>query len=602
MQHRLAWLSEWRTQAVGVLLAAGLALTAQCVLTGQPFQPPGFRQWHLSGRQQAGSSLLIAAMLCFAGVAWMPGAARSKNGPAGLAFHKTPARSNWGGVVLAVLCYLASLALYRSTGETLWVQLLWLSGVAAVVFGLRPWEAIGSEAYSLEWWEWWLVTLVTAVGFGLRYWRLTELPAHVDNDVAVMGAYSLDLMRAGQTQWIGMASSDHTWFSHQLLAWSMRLFGANHYGLVMLSVIAGTLTLPMVYLLGRELFNWRVGLIAMALLTVNYTHIHFSRILFTPKPTLIVTCAVYCLFRGWRTRRGVWFALAGVALGLGLLVYYSGRVGPVIVASSLVWAGLWDRRSVLGQWRHWALLALGLLLTFGPMLAYVAFDFDQYVGRGNKVGLFSPLVMEHSFNKYQVDTVFQVLLEQAKRAFLAFHFYGDESPHFSYSKPMVSPLTGILFALGAGLSLVRLRDLRYFVLAAWIVLTLILGGVLTADPPYWPHLAISLPAVVLLAALAIEHVLDTLTAPGHAFSGIGRLGLGVALAAALVSTGVNNWRAYTDFARDNAGPRLRISRYVNALPEGYQIRLISDDWRWNEHAFRFFNRGVPGADLTAQQL
>ena len=596
--------SKRRFQMIGIVVALGLALAARFVFTGQPFQPLSLEAQNPGLRQNVGIGLLLAAIACSAGVALLSAVNKQDDeSDAGARLRLDARRAvrqiNWRGPIVAADCYVASLVLYFVTGESLAVRLLWLIGIVVLLISQRPLLAIRSDSDRVAWWEWWLVTAVTLVGFGLRYWRLTEIPSHVDNDVAVMGTYSLDMLRTGQANWFGMAGSQHSLFSHQLLAWSMRLFGQNHYGLVMISVITGTLTIPVVYLLGREMFSWKVGLIAMALLATSYTHIHFSRILFTPKSTFFVTLMFYFLFRGLRTLQQLWFALAGIALGLALSVYYSGRIGPVIVLALWGWALLWERRTLSANFRNWIIFALGALLSFGPMLAYMVRNLSGYVGRGNVVTVFDPVVMAHLMDKYQVGTMGQLLLEQLKRAFLTFYLYGDESPHFAYLGPMVSPLASTLLAFGLGICLVRLRNLRYFVLVAWVVLTLLLGGVLTSDPPFWPHLAIVLPAVALIAALAAERVVEELApTPTH----LGYWALWLLLAASLIFTGVVNWQSYIDAVRDDALPRGRIARYLNSLPTGYQVRLVSDDWTWDDYAFRFFNHDIPGASVEAGQL
>jgi len=590
--------TDHRTQNWAILLALGMALLAQSAFTAEPFKLSGWDAWTREQRQSVGVGLMLAAIGCSAWAAsrfWKDERPDERPQPS-----SRPAEHATQRIVLAVAlgCYAVSLGLYVAIGEGLIVQVLWLAGLAALLLSQQPVSAIKADLQRIEWWEWWLVTAITAVGFLLRYWRLTEIPSHVDNDVAVMGTYSLEMIQSGQTKWFGFASSDHSLFNHQLLAWSMRLFGQDHYGLVIKSVIAGTLTLPVVFLLGREMFGRRVGLIAMALLTISYTHIHFSRILFTPIPTLLVTLLLYWLFRGLRTRHGFWYALAGIACGLALLVYYSGRIAPVIVAALVGWGLMWQRREAVTHWRNWGLLIAGTLLGFGPMLGFAILNLPLFVGRGNTVMLFNPLVYAHSMDKYQVNSVGALLLEQVQRAFLAYHFYIDESPHFAYPGPMVSALTAILLAVGLGFCLSRLKDLRYFALVAWIALALILGGVLTSDPPYWPHLAMTLPAVMLVAALAANRIMDLLSPLGQSGKWMA-IGL---LAVALVFVGVQNWLKYTAHVRDNAGPRIRIARYLNSLPGGYQVRLVSDDWPWSEHAFRFFNRGIPGADLEPAQL
>ena len=70
----------------------------------------------------------------------------------------------------------------------------------------------------------------------------------------------------------------------------MRLFGQNLYGLMMGSVIAGTLVIPAVFLLGREMFGRRVGLVAAVLSAISYSDIHFSRVVLTETAS-----AIYCL-------------------------------------------------------------------------------------------------------------------------------------------------------------------------------------------------------------------------------------------------------------------------------------------------------------------
>ncbi|MBK9096128.1 MAG: glycosyltransferase family 39 protein [Anaerolineae bacterium] len=116
----------------------------------------------------------------------------------------------------------------------------------------------------------------------------------------------------------------------------MRLFGQDLYGLFLGSVLIGAATIPAVFWLGRELADRRVGLLAAALLTISYTHNHLSRSS-SPAPLLIVTLFCACLWRGLRTGRGVWFALAGILFGLSPLVYYGARVTFVILPLLFLW-------------------------------------------------------------------------------------------------------------------------------------------------------------------------------------------------------------------------------------------------------------------------
>ena len=388
-------------------------------------------------------------------------------------------------------------------------------------------------------------------------------------------------------------------FAFNSIAWVMRLFGQNQYGLMMSSVITGTLTIPAVYLLGREMFGRRVGLIAAALSTISYTHIQYSRVVVVEPAPLVVTLLFFFLFRGLRTQQRTWFVLAGVAMGAGWLVYYPARIGLVVVALLSIWLWIWRRSLIVGRLQNWLFLCLGVLVTYGPMLGFSLGHLDNFMGRANSVTLANAGVRAHLMNKYGVETLNGLMAEQVKRSFLVFHVYGDSSELFAFRGPMVDVLTAALLVLGVGWCLARLRNPKSFTLLVWLTLVLVLGGVLTNDPPFWPHLIVVLPAVAVLGALAAERAWDGLARP---MGRVGQWGIGALLVAALVYTGIHNWQAYYDYVRDNAGERVRIIRYVNSLPAGYQVRLVTTSISWGDREFQFLARGVAGQDLLPDRL
>jgi 4-amino-4-deoxy-L-arabinose transferase-like glycosyltransferase len=288
----------------------------------------------------------------------------------------------------------------------------------------------------------------------------------------------------------------------------MRLFGQNHYGIVMISVILGTLSLPLIYLLGRELGGRFVGLVSIALLAISYTHIQFSRILFGSSASFVSLVVAYVIFKGLRSQQPYLFAVAGVLTGWGVLLYDSSRVIPVILLSILVWLWLWQRQTFKIMVRNLWILISGVFLAFGPVLVYMVRNLTSFSGRANSVLLWVPEVWKHEWVSYKASNPIQVIWQQIWRTFLTLHLTGDGSPHFSFQRPMVDPLTAALFILGLGYFLSRLKNIKFFTILSWIFLTFILGGVLTADPPYWPHLNIALPAIVLVAAVGAKSLGD----------------------------------------------------------------------------------------------
>jgi len=587
------------SQPIAMLLAICTGLAAQYFFTGEVFtHQRNSNTWEWTTNFSVGLILLLMAT----GFAIWASFSRDKTVVIddGIRFLTDEPRGRRVWMIIAGVCYLLSILIYLFSGENNLVRWLWMAGVGFLIIPLWLQSKGSSTAEDkVSTWEWILVGVISLIGFGLRYWKLTEIPSHVDNDVALMGTYALDLIYAGNYDWIGYSLSEHLLSYVQFQAWGMRLFGENHYGIVMHSVVLGTLSLAFVFLLARELGGTFTGFLAMGMLTISYTHIHFSRILFGNSASFAAILVVYALFKGIRTRESFWFAIDGTFVGLGLLLYDSSRVIPLIIVSVIIWQWLRQRQSFKSMYKSWAILIAGAILGFGPMLAYAIRNFSSFLGRTNTVALWTPIVWQHELASYNTDSAFVVLVQQTWRTFLTLHLTGDGSPHFALHRPMVSSLTALFFILGFGYALPRIKNIKYFAILGWIFLTFILGGVLTSDPPYWPHLNIALPAIVIIAALGAESLAAKLTT---IFGRVGYQAYVWMLVGILIVTGLNNWQVYYDFVKNNAGNRIRIARYLTSLPSSYNVYMTSEAFNWNEHAFRFFSKGMVGQDLRPETL
>ncbi|MBL8078288.1 MAG: glycosyltransferase family 39 protein [Anaerolineales bacterium] len=578
-----------------IVLAVCLAITAQYLFTGEIFTHQlDSNTWVWTANYSLALVMLVTAIALAAWSARGQQKAASETDESSVSSNP---RRAW--LIASAVSYILSLVLFVMVGENGLVRWLWVGGVVLLVISLWTVNKKGSTKNNVSTREWVLVGLIVLSGFLLRYWKLTEIPSHVDNDIALMGTFGLDLINTGQYNWIGFSGSEHLLSYDQFLAWGMRLFGHNHYGIVMTSVVLGTISLVYIFLLGRELGGSVVGLIAAGLLAISYTHIHFSRILFGNSSSFPAILVILMLLIGVRTREYLWFALSGIFAGVGMLLYDSSRVIPIVLLSVLIWMWLWQRPLLASLKRHWVLLLAGFLLAVGPVLVYAIQNFTYFSGRANVVVLWTPVAWEHQLATYKTTSPMVVLWQQTWRTFLTLHLTGDGSPHFAFQRPMVDPFTAMLFILGVGYAFSKLKDFRYFALLSWVFLTFVMGGVLTADPPYWPHLNIALPSIILIAALGSENFAEKLP---YVFGKVGSKVYIWMLAGLIVFTGVQNWGIYYDYVRNNAGNRIRIARYVETLPSSYHVFLVSDNLSWNEFAFRFFSQGTTGTDLTPEMF
>ena len=124
--------------------------------------------------------------------------------------------------------------------------------------------------------------------------------------------------------------------------WTLLVANVFGTGLTFLSLKLGTaligiLTLPYVYLLGKEFGGPRTGLFALFLFGIAYWPNVISRIgLRFPLYAVFVAPMLFYLIRGLRTRNRNDFLLSGLFLGLGLHGYSPFRIVPLLVVAAFV--------------------------------------------------------------------------------------------------------------------------------------------------------------------------------------------------------------------------------------------------------------------------
>ncbi len=148
------------------------------------------------------------------------------------------------------------------------------------------------------------------------------------------------------------------------LAWLWaKAFGHGEAGLRSLSALFGTLTVPVAWRAGRELFSSRVGLIAAALVAVNPFFVWYSQEA-RSYALLVLTASLSVLFlvRALRDRTPRAFALWALVAVLGLLTHY---FAAFLLVPEAVWL-VWTTR------RRAAVFATGALAVAGAALVPLA--------------------------------------------------------------------------------------------------------------------------------------------------------------------------------------------------------------------------------------
>ena len=112
--------------------------------------------------------------------------------------------------------------------------------------------------------------------------------------------------------------------------------GLSFLSLKLGTALLGLLTLPYVYLLGKEAANKRVGLLAFFMFGIAYWPNVISRVgLRFPLYPLFVAPTLFYLLRGIRKQSRNDFILAGLFLGLGSHGYSPFRIMPFVVVAAV---------------------------------------------------------------------------------------------------------------------------------------------------------------------------------------------------------------------------------------------------------------------------
>jgi Dolichyl-phosphate-mannose-protein mannosyltransferase len=428
-----------------------------------------------------------------------------------------------------------------------------------------------------------------------------RIPQNFGGDEGEMGMMARAVLR-GEVRdpfVTGWLSHPTLWFFMQAL--SLRIFGDNVFGLRMLSALIGAATVPALFVFARPLYGRAIALAAAVLLAAYHFHIHFSRLgvnnIVDPLIALLMFAA---FFHGYRTRLLFSFALAGVLMGVGQHFYMGGRLTPILLLALLLHQALLNRPQL---WRaRWglAMLALGFVLGFGPLLRFFVTHRDDFAARLAVVGVFQSGWFDEQ--RAQGLSVFTILLNQARDGFGAFIFQPDRSTFYDPHIPLLDHASAVLFVFGLAVALSRWRRMELVLLPVWVVGAAIFGGVLLKNSPESPRFVTTAPALCLLIALAIERLVALLpwALP------LGRrvaYGIGGALVLLLALWNLNFYfREYTPrrtFGWLNTEVATAIGGYVHGQPDAVYVYFFGPPRMFvGNGTIRFLAPDVPEVDMV----
>ncbi len=461
------------------LISVGLALLAQRAL-----EPP----------QPAATTGIVFYVLALAFLLWA--IVRREWSPAPLANSSTgndPMMLRWLPFLVAVLLIIPAFLLLGGVQITpdialplrlaalfnlqdnlfTWVNLVvWVAGISLLVRSLwlpsntgpSLWQR-GREFISRREWQihvsaWALLILafsIVIIFFRVYHIQQTPVEPFSDHAEKLLDVYDVT---QGQTHIFfprntGREAIQFYWTV--LMNWIFGT-GLSFLTLKIDTVGFGLLTLPFIYLLGKEIGGSRVGLLAFFFAGVGYWPNLISRIgLRFPLYPLFAAPTLYYLARGLRTRNRNDFILSGIFLGLGLHGYTPFRVMPLVVMAAFILFILHAQSK--GARRDAALW----LVIVGMVSFYIFLPLVRY-GLANP-GIFSMRTLSRLSSAEQPlpGPWYQVFASNIWNALRMFNWNnGQVWVNSIPNRPALDIVTGALFLIGVALVLVRYLQKRHW--------------------------------------------------------------------------------------------------------------------------------------------
>ena len=478
------------------------------------------------------------------------------------------------------------------------VVTVWLLGAVCYVYAFFQSNSANNFRAFQDWFrnnktEIFLVLLITLAGFVVRFYKLGDLPRVLDGDEGAVG------LTAQLTKEGALSNPFALWDNFgalylQLINFSLKIFGINAFALRLLPAIGGVLAIPSVYLLGRQIGGWRVGLIAAFLIAFSHSHIHFSRIASVAyiQGTWLAPLELYVLLSGLEKRQTWRTALSGVLLAIHFSIYLTAQVVAGMLVVFIVLGFSFYRDWFKFRLRQVFAFFGGFFITILPAGFYFMQNPGDFLNRLNKDGTFQSGWLQ---NTVQItgQSVVEILFGRVTHAFLsliyypAFDFYGSPAP-------MLSMISTVIFLAGLGIVLWRLKHPAYLLLNGYFWAATVAIGIFAIPPSADSYrMLMALPAAMIMAAIGLEEILEML---GITWENK-RYAYTVSVCIVFVSLIVFNlWTYYFDFAgrcRFASNTEGRFASYFGGqlaeIDSEKQIYLLSDDiFKYGTHPSAFF--------------
>jgi len=401
--------------------------------------------------------------------------------------------------------------------------LIWVTGLGLIWWSLRfpedwlgkinsTWQNFIADGFKVTPWMILVFAVFLLAGF-YRFYLLNQVPPEMFSDHAEKLIDVTDVLR-GNNFIFFQRNTGREAFQMYLTAAMAKIFGT---GLSFLSLklgtcLAGLFSLPFIYLLGKEIKNKEVGLLAMFFAGIAYWPNVISRVAlrFALYPAFLAP-TIFFLVRGIKRKKWNDFLFAGLFLGIGLHGYSPFRIVPFAVVLILLIYFLHTKSKDNRRLAVIALLLVGLisLIVFLPLGRFVSTNYSAFAFRMASRMTDAETALP--------GPVLRIFFSNLWKALIMFQWdNGQIWVHSVPGRPALGVISAAMLSLGVVLLAIRYIKKRHWmdlVLLLLIPLLMMPSILSIAFPNENPSLNRSGGAIIpvfIIIALAIENIAHNL--------------------------------------------------------------------------------------------
>ncbi len=209
--------------------------------------------------------------------------------------------------------------------------------------------------------------LLFIIGFFLRGMAANNLSPNADE--MVHGTHALGILESKKLQ---IMDQDAVWF--YLTDIFYKTFGENLFGLRFMSILFGSLSIIVIYLIGRELFNKRTALLASFILTLSSYHIAMTLAEMDTSMVFFILLSMYLLIKALKEQKNVLYILSSLFLGMAIMIK---QIAVLLVPVFFLFILYYNRKDLKLK-----KLVYVILIVFIAIIPILTFNYLLYKDKG----------------------------------------------------------------------------------------------------------------------------------------------------------------------------------------------------------------------------